>query len=56
MDEFLRKLETFCEAEGYFIICTDEDASMSLIPVEERFHDEHYRLYDDGPDFDLVVE
>lgn len=55
-EEFLQKLEAFCEAEGYFIICTDEDASMSLIPVEERFHEEHYRLYDDGPDFDLVVE
>ena len=56
MDKFLIKLEAFCEAEGYFIICTDEDASLSLIPAGERFDEEHYKLYDDGPDFDLVVE
>lgn len=56
--EFLKKLEEFCEAEGYYIICTPADADMSLIPKSEKWPEEHYKLYqaDKNLDFNLIVE
>lgn len=57
-EEFLKKLEEFCEAEGYYIIVTPAEANLSLITKAEKWPDEHYDFYDveKNLDFDLMIK
>jgi hypothetical protein len=55
--EFLKKLEEFCEDEGFYFQCSDVDCPLILFHKRFKAEGEHYSFYDlsKSDEFDLMI-